>query len=471
MLSFSQAVFRRILIYIFFMLLVIICGEFPLFGAGDIGVVNVDKLNFRPAPDVGRPPIATLEKGEKIVILEEKDGWLKSVYKGQVGYFRDKDGYVTLLKNIEETKTGIVGTLKKESGSLTGKISISEDKVLELSDAEKTIVNGLNEIDMVLNTVEKKASHLESLLKTLNAEIEETSAHILKIKDKMKLRKRSANLRLVALYKLNQAGGMPLLLTSSDSIYDLFKRKTFFQKILGQDEKILVNYEKDMARLKELLEIQKGQKAEKKSLMGQLNEQMRIAAAEKDKRTNLLDHVRSKKRLELALIESLRQAQQTLDEKITLYNRQLGSGQDVDGKKAIHSFAGLKGLLNMPVKGKIISLFGPFKNQKYNTVNFRSGIDIQTERGEPIRAVGSGKVLFADWFKGYGNMLIIDHGNHYYTVYANILELFKTKGDMVEAGEVIATAGDSGSMVGPKLYFEIRYRGEPLDPVKWIKRG
>jgi septal ring factor EnvC (AmiA/AmiB activator) len=128
-------------------------------------------------------------------------------------------------------------------------------------------------------------------------------------------------------------------------------------------------------------------------------------------------------------------------------------------------------LLPLPVDGKIITKFGPFRNEDFNVMNFRSGIDIQADRGEPVRAVHGGKVLYAGWFKGYGNMIIIDHGGSYYTVYANNEELFKEEGSAVEAGEVIATVGDTGSSLGPKLYFELRYHGKPVDPMEWIHHG
>ena len=125
----------------------------------------------------------------------------------------------------------------------------------------------------------------------------------------------------------------------------------------------------------------------------------------------------------------------------------------------------------MPVKGKIISFFGPYKNNEFKTINFRSGIEIKADMGEPIRAVYDGRILYASWFKGYGNMIIIDHKNNYYTVYAHAQDLFASKGDAVEMGEVVATVGDSGSMVGPSLHFEVRYHGKPLDPLKWIKKS
>ena len=125
----------------------------------------------------------------------------------------------------------------------------------------------------------------------------------------------------------------------------------------------------------------------------------------------------------------------------------------------------------MPANGKIVSRYGAYKNSKFNLKGFRSGVFIKADRGEPIHAVYGGKIIYSGWFKGYGNMIIIDHGNSYYTVYAHAEELFKSKGDAVGRQEVIATVGDTGSMTGPRLYFEVRHHGKSLNPAKWFKKG
>jgi septal ring factor EnvC (AmiA/AmiB activator) len=166
----------------------------------------------------------------------------------------------------------------------------------------------------------------------------------------------------------------------------------------------------------------------------------------------------------------LKQAAADLDHTVI----SLKSGEDhteLQKNIGLKSFSTLKGLLNMPVKGKIISFFGPHRNKKFNVINFQSGIEIKADRGEPIRAVYNGRILYARWFKGYGNMVIIDHGNNYYTIYAHAQEIFASKGDIVEMGEVVATVGDSGSMIGPSLHFEVRHHGKPVDPLEWIKKG
>jgi septal ring factor EnvC (AmiA/AmiB activator) len=169
------------------------------------------------------------------------------------------------------------------------------------------------------------------------------------------------------------------------------------------------------------------------------------------------------------MIASLEASNRQLDRTVEAFSAE--SEQPAPMVIAEKPFAALKGLLMMPVKGKIISFFGPFTDQQFNVTHFQSGITIKADRGEPIRAVYSGQTLFSSWFKGFGNMIIIDHGDHYYTVYAHLEELFKSKGDPVETGEVIATVGDTGSMSGAGLHFEVRYHGKPMNPLGWIKKG
>jgi septal ring factor EnvC (AmiA/AmiB activator) len=118
-----------------------------------------------------------------------------------------------------------------------------------------------------------------------------------------------------------------------------------------------------------------------------------------------------------------------------------------------------KGKLIPPVQGKVIS---SFKERGQN------GIEIKAPMGTEVRAVLSGKILYADWFKGFGNLVIIDHGDHTFTVSAYCSELLKKAGDMVSQGETIALVGSTGSLKGPCLYFEIRHRGKPQDPMNWI---
>jgi septal ring factor EnvC (AmiA/AmiB activator) len=214
------------------------------------------------------------------------------------------------------------------------------------------------------------------------------------------------------------------------------------------------------------------EKAQKRAQELALKQQMADLNEQQDRRKAMLGKIRNEKSLEQAALESLRQAALDLNATVERIEPAVPPApRPGEGKTEDKPFEAYKGLLSWPVRGKIISFFGSQRDQKYAVTSFHSGINIQAERGEPIHCVCGGYTIFSSWFKGFGNMMIIDHGDHYYTVYAHLEEVFKVKGDRVEKNEVIATVGDSGSMMGPALHFEVRHHGKPVDPMQWIHKG
>ncbi|MDH3220065.1 MAG: peptidoglycan DD-metalloendopeptidase family protein [Gammaproteobacteria bacterium] len=130
------------------------------------------------------------------------------------------------------------------------------------------------------------------------------------------------------------------------------------------------------------------------------------------------------------------------------------------------AFAELKGKLAWPVDGKVRRLFG--RNKPMSDLRWQ-GVMIEAPNGRYVRAVSHGRIAFADWLRGLGNLIIIDHGNSYLSLYGHNESLFKNAGEWVEAGEVISSIGDSGGQKQPGLYFEIRKKGKPQNPTGWCK--
>jgi septal ring factor EnvC (AmiA/AmiB activator) len=362
-----------------------------------------------------------------------------------------------------------IDEFKKKAQDINREIEKGKAKIQKFSHRETDIIIRLNQVDQALNRSRKRIAGLSREIERLEKKIAEAAAASEKLVDQIKANETYIAKRLVALYKLNWLGKFHVL-ASAESLQELLQRKTAIERILAYDEtviKALRDNRLDLATVRSRLEANRN---EKRRRADEYQKQIKKIAVERTQRAKLLAHVRKKKSAQLAAIESLKQAARDLDEEI----KKLGVGSTsavAQEYTASEPFQAYKGLLKMPVKGKIVSLFGKFKNTSYQVLNFRSGIEIQTDRGEPIAAVYAGKILYADWFKGYGNMVIIDHGENYYTVYAHIEETFKSTGDNVEAGEVIATVGDTGSITGPKLYFEVRHHGKPLDPMQWLETG
>jgi len=129
------------------------------------------------------------------------------------------------------------------------------------------------------------------------------------------------------------------------------------------------------------------------------------------------------------------------------------------------AFAHLRGKLAWPVPGKLVARFG---EPRAGGVKW-DGVLVATERGAPVRAVYGGRVIYADWLPGLGLLTIVDHGEGYMSLYGHNERLYKAAGERVNAGDTLASAGDSGGSNRPELYFEIRKGGKAVDPRPWFK--
>ena len=133
-------------------------------------------------------------------------------------------------------------------------------------------------------------------------------------------------------------------------------------------------------------------------------------------------------------------------------------------------FARAEGSLEWPLHGSLVGHFGPETHPKWGTVTPNNGVDIEAAVGTPVRAVARARVEYiSEDYGTYGQMIILNHGDGYFTLYGHLSEIDVTVGQEVEAGKQIARSGDSGSLKGPILHFEVRKGGTPLDPEQWLK--
>jgi septal ring factor EnvC (AmiA/AmiB activator) len=129
-------------------------------------------------------------------------------------------------------------------------------------------------------------------------------------------------------------------------------------------------------------------------------------------------------------------------------------------------FSALRGRLRLPVRGELTGRFGAPRGASGIEAK---GVFIRAPQGEPVRAIARGRVVYADWMRGFGNLMIVDHGENYLSIYAHAEALLKQVGDSVAAGEPLATTGASGGNEETGLYFELRHLGRAFDPLAWVK--
>jgi septal ring factor EnvC (AmiA/AmiB activator) len=442
--------------------------------ARQIGTILVPDLRMRSGPGTDYRVVAGLEKGAQVTILGRDDGWLQIEQGGRQGYVIARKDFVAVEGHSGTGQAALKKGLKdSDPGAETfhSRLRQARSDLATTSRKEKSVLDEFNTAEEALNRARQQVRATRAEMGDLDARIDEIEGQSRDLEAALSTGEGYAAKRLSALYKLNWLGKIHLLATA-DSFFDFINRRSSLQRILAQDDALLEALNNDKIALESLLTQLNAKKAEKRSLELTLNDRIGSLSARQERRRVLLKKIRGEKELEIAALNALKQAAANLDTEVMHIEpsapKSASSGKNKSDDKTFDAY---KGLLSWPVKGKIITFFGPHRDKEYAVTNFQSGINIRAERGEPIRCVADGYTIFSNWFKGFGNMMIIDHGNHYYTVYAHLEEVFKVKGDRVEKNEVIATVGDSGSLMGPALHFEVRYHGKPVDPMQWIRKG
>ena len=123
------------------------------------------------------------------------------------------------------------------------------------------------------------------------------------------------------------------------------------------------------------------------------------------------------------------------------------------------------------MKGQFLNKFGRKREKQYNTYIVYNGVNIRSQKGTPVRAISDGKVLYTGTIEGYGNIIIIGHGNDYHSLYGHLDEIITQVGKAVRPGQIIGRSGDTGSTLGESLYFEIRHKGRPVEPTAWLSQS
>ena len=332
-------------------------------------------------------------------------------------------------------------------------INLTKAKEKKVRGKESSILGNLHLLEVELYRKERELKQMETQLTKTQEKLRQTSHQILMLSKGMEHSKEELFSRLIALYKMGRVPVEGLLLTSQ-SYPDLLRLDKYFRVIIDYDARLVETYRYQVV-LKE--------RYQEELIQDQFQWQLNISEIEKKKKE--ITKVSGEKR---ALLKSI-QDQKVVYQKVLLELEERAKElQTLVGKlereKSLlaygkSKYGTLKGKLILPVRGEVLSLF---KEKGQN------GIEIKAPMRAQIRAVLSGKVLYADWFKGFGNIVIIDHGDHTFTVSGYCSELLKKPGDAVSEGEAIALVGSAGSLKGPCLYFEIRQHGKPQDPMEWL---
>jgi septal ring factor EnvC (AmiA/AmiB activator) len=336
---------------------------------------------------------------------------------------------------------------------------------------ERSILVTLEKIDREIQTGAAELADQQRKLREAEAaltEIEQRNAGVIQQLEHLKL---AYAARMRALYKLSKTGGYSLVLLSADNFSSAYKRVRYLAIIAERDQRLMREYRSVLESLTRREEEMKERKVDL-LLRKEAVESKRVALdVRRKKKAEILATVKEEKSIYEATLKDLEESSANLWAMIRLaeQEKQQSQKRNPDGREVPTEAPG-GGRLPWPVKGQVLTHFGVQRHPQFGTVVYRRGIDIAAKNGDDVRAVNGGQVAYADWYRGYGRLVIIDHGSGLYTLYGHLSRLDVNGGDRVSQGQVIGLAGDTGSLKGTKLYFEIRRNGEAVDPLAWLAK-
>ncbi|MBI2360408.1 MAG: peptidoglycan DD-metalloendopeptidase family protein [Deltaproteobacteria bacterium] len=358
--------------------------------------------------------------------------------------------------------------VEKELEGIKKKIAKEKQGISTVQKKEGSVLKGLQRIEEQLDRKDQELKRINMRLEVVIGDLQKKEEQAQKVSQSLSARRELLKKRARALYRWQRGGSPFVFLNGGGSIAELMQRKRYLELTLAYDQRLLERLSEESGELEKLREDLIGKREQVDRERRKLVEVKEAIRQGRENKREALTSLRREKETRVRALRELEQAAHRLQTMMDEISRKAVASAGASRGPA--DFEAMKGKLDYPVRGEIMAAFGKTQHREFTAELFRKGIDIAASLGEEIRAVESGKVVFADRFSGYGKMLIVDHGQRYYTIYAHLADLLKRSGEPVRRGELIATVGDSDSLQGARLYFEIRKGGKALDPLPWFKK-
>ncbi len=335
--------------------------------------------------------------------------------------------------------------------------------------AEQSVLRQLYIIESEMNRQQNELFKINKKLGRIRGRVAKYEAEIDRLKEDRDIRERRVKTTIRRLYKLGQGGIWQILLGSPNLKTFLIRYKAlnvYFERdvkvITSFNERVrmLAGYKADLAGDIETLAMLKAAAEQRRSQVW----------VQREKRMVFLGEIERNKALALRATRELEQQDAALT--TTIQNLPGAKGPNtVLPDSLVLDFNSRKGYLKLPVTGAIVSRFGRNTSRRFGTVTKNNGIDILVSQSTPVHVVADGRVRYTGDFLGYGQVVIVDHGGRYYSLYAHLDRFWVAKGDSIKARTAIGTVGKRGALAQSRLHFEIRHKGVALDPMGWIDFG
>lgn len=362
---------------------------------------------------------------------------------------------------------GNIKVHKEKIGEVQQEIKRGQAQIEEMRQQERLLLDRLDHMELQLQRFREEQEKRRRERASLRKQITQKRKELKELDNELASLRTLLAQRLEALYKFGRQAYVNLLISSSD-VSGLQHQWVYLRAIAEEDSELIMSFIERQEKEARVAEALASGEAQLSKVVARISRQKEKIEKVKGEQVALLQNIHNQEEMYQSYVTELAAVSRELKNKIEeLQNKTDNSGMGVQQLKG--GFAGNKGALPYPVPGKIISRFGPKKHKKFGTKIRSNGIEIATEPLSPVVAVYGGQVLYSEWVKGYGKVMIIDHGEKYYTLTAHLAEVLKEAGEIVESGETIGYAGYSPlERQGGRVYFEVRHLSKALNPEEWL---
>jgi septal ring factor EnvC (AmiA/AmiB activator) len=340
----------------------------------------------------------------------------------------------------------------------------SRDRVTTYEREQRGLLETVEALDRAAAVIRRDLAHVRRVSERARETLKSAEAETAAIRKRRKVLERAMSSRAVALYKAGSAGPVRLLF-AADGVRDMLSRLNTLKLLLGHDIDLLDRHRVESAALIEAEARAREALKGRDEALAQLRERSDQLKREREAKRKLVARLHQDRASERAALVELEAASRALEETLTSLRQTPTRKFELLGPP----FESLRERLAPPVEAPIATSFGRVVDAEFKTETFQSGLEFDAPLGVAVEAVAAGQVRFAGWFRGYGKIVILDHGGEYFTISGHLADIRVEVGDEVKSRGVIGTVGDTGSLSGPRLYFEVRHGREPQDPRKWLR--
>lgn len=336
-------------------------------------------------------------------------------------------------------------------------------RLQEIEASAGTILDSIEELDLRMALLSREAEALKNDLRRTSGREQQMRLEARALERHLAATERELRAYLRETYKIGPARYLRVVAAASAPAQIAAGYRSIEALSLSETRRV-EDYRADRGRLEQVLVDLAAQGESLRALQTALQGKTRDLREARGSRQSILTGLQRRQSLQREMLGDLQQVEQEIR---SLLDR-LARPAPADAVPSL-GFARFRGLLDWPARGRLAVPFGNMRHPRFSTVVPHPGVDITAPPGQEVRAVFDGRVVFSDWFKGYGQMVVIDHGDGYLSIYGHVDERLVAAGQDVRRDDVIARSGAGGSFEQPGLYFEIRRDGKAEDPAGWLR--